>query len=134
MHAIDLVARPVTARSDEDLYAKVIEIAQEQAQASSAQTELHRQNVTRADTMTALLSAQTTTMVAISTAIQHMNESNVRDLQHLKDHVSLTAATQDAKTAASERSWKFLAWLATTLIAGSTILAAVVNVWLRQPQ
>lgn len=62
----------------EDLYTKVIDIAQEQARSTAAMTELHRQNVTKLDTMSALLSAQTSNLVGISAALGHMAEERRR--------------------------------------------------------
>jgi hypothetical protein len=119
----------VGPRPDDDLYAKVIEIAQEQAQASSAQTELHRQNVTKLDTMTTLLSAQTTTVVGIGTAINHMNEalqrselaaSTARDkaVEDLKGHI---AREFKAHFEALEFWRKPAFWLAIALLALSNL-------------
>ena len=115
---------------DEDLYTKVIEIAQEQAQASSAQTELHRQNVTKLDTMTTLLSAQTTTLVGISTALSHLNESQRRAdddakqgrdkaVQELKEHI---AGEFKSRFEALEFWRKPAFWLAILLLALSNVV------------
>ena len=100
-------------RPDDDLYAKVIEIAQEQAQASSAQTELHRQNVTKMDTMTALLSAQTTTMVGLGTALGQVNEARERDVQMLRERA--TAGVNEIKQHITEKSRNF--WIGVAIIA-----------------
>ena len=114
-------------RSDEDLYAQVIDIAQEQAKSTAAMAELHRQNVSKMDTMAALLSAQTTSLVGVSTALQHMNEARSRfeagalvgredDVAELKGYI-----TQEFK----QREVKF--WLALSVIALSGSSDAIIR-------
>jgi hypothetical protein len=103
----------VVPRPDDDLYAKVIEIATEQAEAASAQTELHRQNVTKMDTMATLLSAQTTTMVGVNTALVQMNEARVRDVEMLKERG--VAGVQEIKQHITEKSRNF--WIGVAIVA-----------------
>jgi hypothetical protein len=106
----------VNPRPDDDIYAKVIEIAQEQAQASSAQAELHRQNVTKMDTVTTLLSAQTTTMVGIATALQHINEARERDVKEVRTQAE--ASVTEIKREIAEKSRHF--WIGVAFICVAT--------------
>lgn len=112
MHAIAGVAS-VTARGDDDLYAKVIEIAQEQAESSTAMTELHRQNVTKIDTMTALLTAQTTSLIGISTALQQLNATHERAQTEMKQ--ANEAVRKHVTDEFKNREFKF--WLALAMVA-----------------
>lgn len=113
----------------DDLYSKVIEIAQEQAEASSAMTELHRQNVTKMDTMTTLLSAQTTTLTGLNTALAQMNRDQDKvalellrvreqDVRELKDHINQEFRL---RFSALEFWRKPAFWLAVALLALSNI-------------
>lgn len=114
----------------DDVYAKVIEIAQEQAQSQAAMAELHRQNVAKMDTLSTLMSAQTNNLIAVSGALQHLHEARQRDietfeklrqqgLKEIKDHVT---------TEFKERETKF--WIALIIIAvtgSAEVLSKVVS-------
>ena len=113
MHAIGGAAGDVTAREHDDLYAKVIEIAQEQAQASTAMAELHRQNVTKIETMTALLSAQTTSIVGISATLQQLTAAYDRAHHEIKE--SHESVQKHVTSEFKQREFKY--WLALSVVA-----------------
>ena len=107
----------MTGDAIEDLYSKVVDIAQQQAQSSAAMTELHRQNVSKIDALSALLTVQTTNLLGISAALQHLHEARARDVEQfqrlgadglvdLKEHVTMEL---------KDRETKF--WIALVIIA-----------------
>ena len=118
---------------DEDVYEKLLEIAQEQAASSGATTELHRQNLSRLDAMSNLLSAQTATLVGISNAINIINDTQKRSdvdaekgrtvaVDVLKNHI-----TQEFNVRFSNLEfWRKPAfWLAIALLALSNLADAL---------
>lgn len=122
----------MTPREDE-LYSKVIEIAQEQAASQSAMTELHRQNVAKADAALTLLSAQTTSLLGVNNALNHLNEAMERSdranaadraavLQAVRDHVTEEIAKHKAEEDKrwGDMRWKFWVALAVIALSGSS--------------
>lgn len=118
---------------DDDLYRKVIEIAQEQAQAQTAMTELHRQNVSKLDTMANLLSAQTTSLIGISTALNQMNDAQRRAEESAKmgredavEEVKAHITQEFGNRFASLEFWRKPAfWLAIALLTLSNAVDAL---------
>lgn len=102
---------------DGDLYEKVIDIAQQQAQASASMAELHRQNVNKMETLASMLAAQTTSMVGISNALQQISEARARGAEEIKSHVTAELRDRERKV-----------WVALIIIALTGTSDALVRI------
>lgn len=107
-------------------FEKLLEVAQDQARATTAAVEIQRHQGTRLDAMQNTMSAQTSLLTTLAQRIEDQSEA-LRDgresaARSVKEHVSLEIARSD-------RTWRVIAWILGAILAASNVVGPLVVRW-----